>query len=117
MAQKRRVFSFKIPTINVRNGYFNIPMSRKLKTECSTVKIPFLERLVGKNLNKVRVIPRYNVRLFEVEFITEEEPQPKVKSDNVDCNGAANIGVKSKLNGLSPDRCLGIFGYAIKGEN
>ncbi len=34
---------------------------------------------------------------------------------NADCNGAANIGVKSNLNGFTPDRRLGIFGYAIKG--
>jgi len=35
---------------------------------------------------------------------------------NADCNGAANIGVKSNLNGFIPDRRLGIFRYAIKGE-
>ncbi|GGA57544.1 hypothetical protein [Okeania sp. KiyG1] len=34
---------------------------------------------------------------------------------NADCNGAANIGLKSNLNGFIPDRRLGIFGYAIKG--
>ncbi|NEQ72005.1 MAG: transposase [Okeania sp. SIO2D1] len=30
----------------------------------------------------MRIIPRFDVRFFEVEFITEEEPQPVVKSDN-----------------------------------
>ncbi len=35
---------------------------------------------------------------------------------NADANGAANIGVKSNLNGFIPDRRLGIFGYAIKGK-
>ncbi|NES08454.1 MAG: hypothetical protein F6K22_40395, partial [Okeania sp. SIO2F4] len=47
-----------------------------------TVKIPFPERLVGKNLKEVRIIPRFNASFFEVEFITEEEPRPVVKSDN-----------------------------------
>ena len=32
------------------------------------------------------------------------------------CNGAANIGAKSNLNGFTPDRRLGMFGYAIKGK-
>ncbi len=35
---------------------------------------------------------------------------------NADCNGAANIGAKSNLNGFTSDRRLGIFGYAIKGK-
>ncbi|MGD1698360.1 hypothetical protein [Dapis sp. BLCC M229] len=35
---------------------------------------------------------------------------------NADCNGAANIGAKSNLNGFTRDRRLGIFGYAIKGK-
>ncbi|WP_293150190.1 hypothetical protein [Okeania sp. SIO2C9] len=34
---------------------------------------------------------------------------------NADCNGAANIGIKSNLNGFTLDRGLGIFGYTIKG--
>ena len=29
-----------------------------------------------------RIIPRFNALVFEVEFITEEEPRPVVKSDN-----------------------------------
>ena len=40
----------------------------------------------------------------------------KEKLINADCNGAANIGFKSNLNGFTPDRRLGIFGYAIKGK-
>ncbi len=61
---------------------FNIPMSRKFKAEYGAVKIPFPDRLIGKNLKEVRIIPRSDPRFFEVEFLTEEEPQPEVKSDN-----------------------------------
>ncbi|NEP83667.1 MAG: IS200/IS605 family element transposase accessory protein TnpB [Okeania sp. SIO3B3] len=80
--KKEGYFPLIIPRIKVRNGYFNIPMSRKFKAEYGAVKIPFPQRLVGKNLKEVRIIPRYGARFFEVEFITEEEPQTVVKSDN-----------------------------------
>ncbi len=80
---KQGYFPLIIPRIKVKNGYFNIPMSPKFKTEYGTVKIPFPERLVGKNLKEVRIIPRFNARFFEVEFITQEEPHSVVKSDNV----------------------------------
>ncbi|MDY7006683.1 MAG: transposase [Cyanobacteriota bacterium] len=33
-------------------------------------------------MKEVRIIPRYDARFFEVEFITEEQPQPTIKSDN-----------------------------------
>ncbi|NEO55772.1 MAG: IS200/IS605 family element transposase accessory protein TnpB [Okeania sp. SIO3B5] len=79
---KEGYFPLIIPRIKVRNGDFNIPMSRKFKTEYGAVKIPFPERLVGKNLKEVRIIPRYDARFFEVEFITEVESQQIVKSDN-----------------------------------
>ncbi|NEQ78242.1 MAG: IS200/IS605 family element transposase accessory protein TnpB [Okeania sp. SIO2C9] len=80
--KKSGYFPLIIPRIQVKNGYFNIPMSRKFKTEYGAVKIPFPQRLMGKNLKEVRIIPRYDARFFEVEFITEEEPQKVVKSDN-----------------------------------
>ncbi len=57
-------------------------MSRKFKAEYGLVKIPFPARLADKNLKEVRIIPRFNARFFEVEFITEEEPKPVVKSNN-----------------------------------
>ncbi|MGB3509400.1 MAG: transposase [Microcoleaceae cyanobacterium] len=79
---KEGYFPLVMPRIKVINGYFNIPMSRKFKAEYGAVKIPFPERLTGKNLKEVRIIPRFDARFFEVEFITEEKPQPIVKSDN-----------------------------------
>ncbi len=79
---KEGYFPLIIPRIIIKNGYFNIPMSRKFKAEYGAVKIPFPERLAGKNLKEVRIIPRYDAKFFEVEFITEEEPQPAVKTDN-----------------------------------
>ncbi len=79
---KEGYFPLIIPRIKIRNGYFNIPMSRKFKADYGAIKIPFPERLIGKTLKEVRIIPRYNASFFEVEFITEEQQQPIVKSDN-----------------------------------
>ncbi|NEP88110.1 MAG: IS200/IS605 family element transposase accessory protein TnpB [Okeania sp. SIO2C2] len=78
---KEGYFPLIIPRIIVKDGYFKIPMSRKFKAEYGSVKIPFPERLIDKNLKEVRVIPRYDARFFEVEFITEVEPQPAKKTD------------------------------------
>ncbi|GGA57535.1 hypothetical protein CYANOKiyG1_78600 [Okeania sp. KiyG1] len=62
---KEGYFPLIIPRIIVKNGYFNIPMSRKFKAEYGSVKIPFPDRLIDKNLKEVRVIPRYDARFFE----------------------------------------------------
>ena len=80
--KKEGYFPLIIPRIKVKDGYFNIPMSRKFKAEYGAVKIPFPERLAGKNLKEVRIIPRYDAKFFEVEFITESEAEPVVKTDN-----------------------------------
>nr|WP_293104878.1 transposase [Okeania sp. SIO2F4] len=90
---KEGYFPLIIPRIKVKNGYFKIPMSRKFQTEYGAVKIPFPERLVGKILKEVRIIPRYDARFFEVEFITEEEPQTVVKSNNA---VAIDLGLNNK---------------------
>ncbi|MGD1716377.1 RNA-guided endonuclease InsQ/TnpB family protein [Dapis sp. BLCC M172] len=81
--KKEGYFPLIIPRIRVKDGYFNIPMSQKFKVEYGAVKIPFPERLVDKNLKEVRIIPRFDASFFEVEFITEEETEPAVKTDNV----------------------------------
>ncbi|GGA57296.1 hypothetical protein [Okeania sp. KiyG1] len=47
---KEGYFPLIIPRIRVKDGYFNIPMSRKFKAEYGAVKIPFPERLADKNL-------------------------------------------------------------------
>ncbi|MGB3508064.1 MAG: hypothetical protein WBA93_02225 [Microcoleaceae cyanobacterium] len=69
-------------------------MSPKFKAEYGAVKIPFPERLAGKNLKEVRIIPRFDAKFFEsvappqeaVEFITEEKPIEIIKSDNARFN-------------------------------
>ncbi|WP_413167053.1 RNA-guided endonuclease InsQ/TnpB family protein [Capilliphycus salinus ALCB114379] len=74
--KKDGYFPLIMPRIKVKNGYFEIPMSRQFKAEYGTVRIPFPERLSGKKLKETRIVPRHNARWFEVEFVIEQEPRP-----------------------------------------
>jgi IS605 OrfB family transposase len=81
--KKDGYFLLIIPRIKVKNGYFQIPMSRHFKKEYGSIKIPFPERLQGKKLKEVRILPKYNARWFEVEFVIEQKPEPvKTEPDN-----------------------------------
>jgi IS605 OrfB family transposase len=51
-------------------------MSRQFKKDYGSIKIPFPERLQGKKLKEVRILPKYNARWFEVEFVVEQKPEP-----------------------------------------
>jgi IS605 OrfB family transposase len=73
---KQGYFMLIIPRIRVKDGFFNVPMSPTFRKNYGEVRIPFPERLVGKTLKEVRIIPRYEARYFEVEFIIEEKATP-----------------------------------------
>ncbi|MCU0532627.1 MAG: transposase [Hydrococcus sp. Prado102] len=66
-------FSLIIPRIRLKDGMFEIPMSREFKLEYGGVKIAFPERLKDKNIKEVRIHPKYSARWFEIEYIYEDE--------------------------------------------
>ena len=74
--RKDGYFPLIIPRIKVKDGYFQIPMSRQFKKEYGSIKIPYPERLEGKKLKEVRILPKYNARWFEVEFVVEQKAEP-----------------------------------------
>ncbi len=74
--KKDGYFPLIMPRIKVKDGYFPIPMSRQFKETFGSVRIPFPERLQGKKLKEVRIIPRCHAQWFEVEFVVEQEPEP-----------------------------------------
>lgn len=102
--KKDGYFPLIIPRIKVKDGYFNVPMSNEFKREYGEVKIPFPQRLNPEKLKEVRIHPKYNCQFFEVEFITEVEPQiVEFKSDNalsVDL-GLNNLATCVSTNGAS----------------
>lgn len=102
--KKDGYFPLIIPRIVVKNGVFKVPMSREFKKEYGEVKITFPQRLNLDKLKEVRIHPKYNCQFFEVEFITEEEPQiVEFKSDNalsIDF-GINNLATCVSTNGAS----------------
>lgn len=80
-------FPLIMPRIKVKDGSFELPMSIEFRKQFGSIRIPFPERLIGKKLKEVRILPRYKARFFEVEYIVEAEVEPQP----VDRNNALAI--------------------------
>lgn len=71
-------FPLIMPRVKVKDGVFEVPMSNTFKKQFGSIRIPFPERLQGKKLKEVRILPKYNARFFEVEYIVEQEAEPQI---------------------------------------
>lgn len=98
-------FPLIMPRIKVKDGRFEIPMSNEFRKQFGAIRIPFPERLTGKRLKEVRVLPKYNARFFAVEFVVETEPEPQP----VDPNNA--IAIDLGLNNLAA--CVSTTGVSL----
>lgn len=98
-------FPLIMPRVKVRDGFFEIPMSNAFKKQFGSIRIPFPQRLQGKKLKEVRILPKYNARFFEVEYIIEQEAEPQV----VDPNKA--LAIDLGLNNLAT--CVGTTGASF----
>ena len=109
-------FVLIIPRIVVKDGRFNVPMSNAFKKLFGAVSIPFPERLNPEAIKEVRIHSKYNARFFEVEFVSQVEPEPvetvvdsaisiDLGLDNlatcVDTNGASFIVDGRKLKSIN----------------
>ncbi|MFM6398231.1 RNA-guided endonuclease InsQ/TnpB family protein, partial [Planktothrix sp.] len=74
---KEGYFPLIMPRIKVKNGGFEVPMSNAFRQEFGSIRLPFPERLNGKILKEVRILPKYNARFFEIEYVVEAEPEPQ----------------------------------------
>ena len=70
---KEAYFPLIIPRIRLKDGYFNVPMSREFKKEYGEVKIQLPQRLKNKKIKEVRIHPKYSARWFEIEYVYEDE--------------------------------------------
>lgn len=75
-------FPLIMPRIKVKDGSFDLPMSNEFRKQFGSVRIPFPERLVGKKLKEVRILPKYKARFFEIEYIVEAEVEPQSVAPN-----------------------------------
>lgn len=104
---KEGYFLLIIPRIVVKDGKFRVPMSNAFRKQFGEIWIPFPKRLNIDSIKEVRIHAKYNARYFEVEFISEVEPEPvEVKANSVisidlgvdnlaacvDTNGASFLG-------------------------
>lgn len=69
-------FMLIMPQIRVKDGFFDGSMSPTFRKKYGEVRIPFPKRLVGKTVKEVRIIPRYEARFFEVEFLIKDKLTP-----------------------------------------
>jgi IS605 OrfB family transposase len=79
-------------------------MSKAFKKQYGEIWIPFPKRLDINQVKEVRIHPKYNARYFEVEFISEVEPEPvEVKPNSaisIDL-GVDNLAACVDTNGAS----------------
>ena len=75
--------------INIKNGYLNIPFSRDMRRKYPNVEIkfPFPERLEGKKIKEVRIIPCYKGQFFKVQYCYESQ----VEDLGLDKNNSLSI--------------------------
>jgi putative transposase len=97
-------FVLIIPRIVVKNGKFRVPMSNAFRKQFGEVWILFPKRVNIDAIKEVRIHPKYDARYFEVEFISEVEPEPiEVKQDSaisIDL-GVDNLAACVDTNGAS----------------
>ena len=62
-------------SISIQNGYLQIPSSRTYSSVLNKhkIKIKFPERLVGKKINEVKIIPCYGGKYFKIAYCYEVE--------------------------------------------
>ena len=77
--------------INVKDGFLTVPMSHEFSKLHGgrQIRIPFPERLIGKQIKEVRILPLHGGRCFKIQYcyLQEEEPQ------KVDPNQALAIDI------------------------
>lgn len=74
--KKGGLFSLILSTnaIAIKNGFLRVPMSynfRALHQDIKDIKIPFPERLKGKTIKEVRILPCSNGKVFKVQYVYE----------------------------------------------
>lgn len=82
--------------INIRDGYLKVPMSRgyrKLKDYKGDIKIPFPERLQGKTIKEVRILPCNDGKFFKIQYVYVAEQE--IKDLDPDKAMAVDIGVEN----------------------
>jgi IS605 OrfB family transposase len=85
----------KAPRLTIKEGKFRIPMSAQFKKQFGEIWINFPDRINYESLKEIRIHPKYSARYFEVEFISEVEPEP------VEVNPSSAISIDLGVDNLA----------------
>ena len=84
--KKGSLFMIAIPAhrARIRNGYFEVPTSKAFKEIYGKepILIKVFEEIESLNLKEVRIIPVHNGRTFKVQYVYEQETEPKELNQN-----------------------------------
>ena len=72
-------------SISIRDGFLTVPQSRTYTSVLNNhrIKIKVTERLIGKNIKEVKIIPLYKGRAFKIAYCYEvDEQDSKLNREN-----------------------------------
>lgn len=72
---KEGFFELSFPQIKIqKNGTYELPMSHAFKRQFGKITIPFPINLNPERICEIRLIPKYDARYFEIEYVYEIQP-------------------------------------------
>ena len=81
--KKDGFFNLIFAEFSLKDGFFTVPMSTSFRRIYGKVSIKVPSNLSNKKIKEVRIIPKYNARFFEIQYIYEIElSQEKLNSNN-----------------------------------
>ena len=93
--------------INIRDGFLIVPQSRTytsiLNSHRIRIKVP--ERLIGKNIKEVKIIPLYKGRAFKIAYCYE------IEEENLNLNHENSLAIDIGLDNLAT--CVTSFGTSF----
>ena len=84
-------------SINVKGGYLILPASRTYSNILNNhkIKIRFPDRLLGKKIKEVKIIPQYNGRYFKIAYCYE------IAEENLKLNQENSVAIDIGLDNLA----------------
>lgn len=66
-----------------KNWQFSLPMARAFKRQFGAVNLTIPERIRGKQVKEIRVLPKYKARYFDVAYVFEQEDETQAVGNDV----------------------------------
>jgi IS605 OrfB family transposase len=94
-------------SISTKDGYLTIPLSRTYSNILNNhkIKIKFPERLIGKKIKEVKIIPCYGGKFFKIAYCYE------VEEENLNLNCENSLAIDIGLENLAT--CVTNFGTSF----